>query len=115
MSQPANPSELLGSRQMVNLLDELRRRFSAVVIDSPPLLPVADASILAARVDGVVLVARARKTHRERVKESAELVGKVGGRLLGVVLNFHKLDGEGCGYEYYSYFRKHRDEAGRTG
>ncbi len=55
---PPNPSELLGSRQMGTLLENLRKRFELIIIDTPPVLPVADARVVARHADGVLLVAR---------------------------------------------------------
>lgn len=103
---PPNPSELLASDHMVDLLADLRRRHEIIVIDAPPLLPVADASALAPRVDGVILVARAGKTKRDRLLEAVELTQKVGGRLLGTVLNGTKGGGDQYGYYYYGYRSK---------
>src|SRR5690606_14453620 len=59
---PPNPSELLQSTAMHNLLRELRDRFDVVIVDAPPLLPVTDAAVLAAQVDGAVLILRHGKT-----------------------------------------------------
>lgn len=110
---PPNPVELLDSRQLDDLLQQAQERFHVVVIDSPPLMPVADAAALSARVDGVLVVARAGKTHRSRLQEAAEVVERSGGRLLGVLLNRqHKRDSL-YGYErYYSY--RSRDVARAT-
>lgn len=98
---PPNPAELLSSRQMRRLLDDLRLRYDTVVIDAPPLLPVADATTIAPRVDGVVVVARVKQTKREELKESVELIRNVGGNLLGVVLNAVDMDLSGSDYSYY--------------
>lgn len=100
---PPNPAELLGSQHMAEILDELRSRFDIVVVDAPPLLPVADASAMAPRADGVILVARAGSTSRDRLQEAAGLVGTVGGRLLGISLNYQKVEGKQYGYQYYGY------------
>ncbi|WP_051703849.1 polysaccharide biosynthesis tyrosine autokinase [Glycomyces sp. NRRL B-16210] len=87
-STPPNPSELLGSRQMRELLDELRSFYDVVVIDGPPLLRVADAAATAASCDGVLLVVRKGRTRREQLKESLELLGNVKAPVIGAVLNF---------------------------
>src|SRR5690242_5107300 len=70
-SIPPNPSELLGSRHMTELLRRLEERFDAVIIDTPPLLPVTDAAVLASTVDGVVLVSRCGKTTVSQAKQAA--------------------------------------------
>ncbi|WP_082556808.1 polysaccharide biosynthesis tyrosine autokinase [Modestobacter sp. Leaf380] len=84
---PPNPSDLLASSHMTDVLNALRADHDYVVIDAPPLLPVADASGLAVAVDGVVLVVRHGATHKEQVRQARETVDRVGGRVLGVVLN----------------------------
>lgn len=85
---PPNPSELLGSRQMAELLDELRTRYDMVILDSPPLLPVTDAAILATVADGAILVTRYGKTHKDQAAEAADSVRQINARLYGAVLNF---------------------------
>lgn len=85
---PPNPSELLGSRQMAELLSDLRGRYDMVILDSPPLLPVTDAAILATVADGAILVARYGKTHKEQAASAADSVRHVNARLYGAVLNF---------------------------
>lgn len=84
---PPNPSEMLGSAQMKALLENLRYTNDFVLIDAPPLLPVTDAAVLATQADGCVFSARYGKTRDEELKEAAESLQRVGGRLLGVVLN----------------------------
>lgn len=82
----AQPVELLSSDRMRSLLDELRQRFETIVIDTPPILATADASTVAPLADGVIIVARMNETNRDELTESAELVSKIGARLLGVVI-----------------------------
>ena len=108
---PPNPVELLGSDQMKDVLDRLERMFDVVVIDTPPLLPVADPAALAGRSDGVVVVARAGKTDRRRLQEAAQVVERAGGRLLGVVLNELRLDAAPDSYDYYSGYRSQQAPA----
>lgn len=98
---PPNPAELLSSRQMKAILDDLRLRFDVVVIDAPPLLPVADATTLAPRVDGVLVVGRVKQTRRDELKESVELIRAVNGRVLGIALNAVPMDLSGSDYSYY--------------
>lgn len=99
---PPNAAELLASEHMADVLVRLRTMADVIVVDAPPLLPVADASALAPRADGVLLVARAGATNRDRLKEASNLLFSVGGRLLGVVLNYLRPDDSRYGY-YYKY------------
>jgi receptor protein-tyrosine kinase len=84
---PPNPGELLASSNMQALLGKLRGRFDYVLVDAPPLLPVADASGLAAHVDGVLLSVRFGDTRKEQLHQAAVTVERVGGTTLGLVLN----------------------------
>ena len=84
---PPNPAGLLGSRRMQELLDQLAHQVDVVLIDSPPVLPVADAALLAHRVDGVLLVLKASHTPRKAARQAVESLRQVGANLVGVVLN----------------------------
>ena len=104
---PPNPSELLASSQMFKLIDDLRARYDFVLIDAPPLLPVADSSGLAVMVDGVVLSTRYGSTRGDQLEQTRATLDRVGARTLGVILNFvpPKADvssayGYGYGYGY---------------
>jgi receptor protein-tyrosine kinase len=83
--QPPNPSELLSSLQMTKLLDRLALTYDYVLIDSPPVLVVADALELARLVDGVVLVARRNQSTTDEARELRAMVERLGINLLGVV------------------------------
>ena len=99
---PPNPSELLGSRTMKRLLAELTRDY-IVVIDSPPLLPVTDASVLARNVDGLIVVAQANRTNLDDLGKAVQRLRKVDATVLGVVLNRVPRKGSSAGqYGYYS-------------
>lgn len=104
---PPDPSELLGSEHMSNLLNELRETNDYVIIDAPPLLPVTDAAVLAVMADGVVLVTRWGVTKREQLRAAATTVRLLEARVLGTVLNMVPSKGGGnysYGYGYgYSY------------
>ena len=102
---PPNPVELLGSDQMADILERLERMFDVVVVDSPPIGPVADPATLAGHCDGVILVVRAGKTDRRRIVDSARVVERAGGHLLGVVINFLKPSDTPYEYEYYYGYR----------
>jgi capsular exopolysaccharide synthesis family protein len=101
---PPNPSELLGSEAMARLLERFRSDFDMIIIDTPPLLPVTDAAVLASSVDGVVLVSRCSKTTTSQVKQAAGSLTAVGARLLGCVLNMKPTRGADA-YTYYDYSR----------
>jgi capsular exopolysaccharide synthesis family protein len=100
---PPNPVELLGSEQLLDVLTRLKMMFDVVIVDSPPLVPVADPAALASRCDGVVMVTRAGRTDRRRIVEAAQVVEDAGGRLLGVALNFLSPGDSAYDYGYYSY------------
>ena len=108
---PPNPVELLGSDQMADVLERLERMFDVVIVDSPPIAPVADPATLAARCDGVVLVIRAGKTDRRRIVDSARVIERAGGHLLGVVINFLKPGDTLYEYEYYYGYRAAQTKA----
>ncbi|MCH9680061.1 MAG: polysaccharide biosynthesis tyrosine autokinase [Deltaproteobacteria bacterium] len=84
---PEHPAELLESTALTDLVDELRARYDVVIIDSPPVLPVADPLILAQKVDGVVLVPRVGRTTRGQLTRTAMLLRQADARGLGIVLN----------------------------
>lgn len=101
---PPNPSELLGSRQMSDLLEMLKDRYDVILLDCPPLLPVTDAAILATAADGAILVTRCGETKREQVEEAAESLRQVGVRILGTIFNFAPSRRRGgYGYSEYGY------------
>jgi capsular exopolysaccharide synthesis family protein len=84
-TSPANPAELLGSTAMRRLLDQLRTRFDRVILDTPPVLPLADVAVLAPLVDGTLLVVRAGVTPKPAIENALRAFDS--SRLLGVVLN----------------------------
>lgn len=100
---PPNPSELLGSEEMKNLVGRLEQAFDTVIIDAPPLLPVADASILVQVVTGVVLLVSAQKTKYQELEKSIGGLELVGANLLGIVLNHLPTGGpDAHSYGYYA-------------
>jgi len=110
-SLPPNPTELLGSSRMKAVMDELSAHADIVLFDSPPLLVVADAAVLGARVDGVLLVNDAGSTRRAAAKRAVEELQRARANLLGVVLNRLSLRREG-GYYNYQYYYYYRSEDG---
>lgn len=102
-SIPPNPSEMLGSPGMIELLETLKNSFDVIVIDSPPLLPVTDAAILSTYADGAIVVARHGSTKRAQLAASIKSLRAVDARILGCVLNMvptKGVDGYGYGYSY---------------
>jgi capsular exopolysaccharide synthesis family protein len=102
---PPNPSELLGSRNMAALLVHLRTQFDVILIDTPPLLPVTDAAVVATNADGAVLVTRSGKTAQPRVRTALASLRAVDSRVLGCVLNMQPSKGD-VDYYYGSYYRE---------
>lgn len=110
---PPNPAELLGSLEMASLLDELSARYDYVIIDSPPVLPVTDAVILARYVDGVVLVVKSGNTPRRVVRDATQRLRVAGARFLGTILNDVDLTG-GDYYYYNRYYYSYHSEGGTS-
>ena len=104
---PPNPSELLTSPMMERMIEALRSKADYVLFDSPPILAVTDASILAARTDGAILVAERGRTRTETLRRAHEALLRANARVLGVVIN--KAKRGGSGYGYYGYYRQHRE------
>ncbi len=96
-----SPAELLQSESFGRLLDTLEQRYDCLILDSPPLMPVADAAILSAQVDGCVVVVRAGKTPRELARRAAGTLLGVGAKVVGTVLN--AIDLKSPGYLYRGY------------
>ena len=100
-AKPPNPTEILQSRVTQDLIRQLTDDYDMVIIDAPPLLPVADASVLSTLADGVILVVKHGKTTRDQVAEAIARVDQVGGRLFGVVVNMIPRRSTGSYYYYY--------------
>ncbi len=84
---PPNPSELLGSHRMEEIIEVLLARSDMVLFDAPPVIAVTDAAVLASKVDGVLLVIKAGGTRRDHVQRAKDRLEKVNARLVGAVLN----------------------------
>ncbi|SFF61606.1 polysaccharide biosynthesis tyrosine autokinase [Blastococcus tunisiensis] len=109
---PPNPSEMLGSANMRSLLEHLRQTNDFVLIDAPPLLPVTDAAVLTAQADGCLLSVRYGKTRREELAEAAATLGRIDGKLLGVVLN--RVPQAAAATRGYGYSYGYEADAGRA-
>ncbi|MCD2475924.1 protein tyrosine kinase EpsB, partial [Staphylococcus aureus] len=88
---PPNPAELLSSKAMGDLISEIYEQFSLVIFDSPPLLAVADAQILANQTDGSVLVVLSGKTKTDTVLKAKDALEQSNAKLLGALLNKKKM------------------------
>jgi non-specific protein-tyrosine kinase len=102
-----NPSKLVGSQHMRQLLDRLRERYDMVLIDAPPVLPVADAVMLASAADGAVLVVRHGKTRRDQLVKAAATLRRAEVDVLGAVLNFAPRRGPDSYYYGYASTAEH--------
>ncbi|WP_026297497.1 CpsD/CapB family tyrosine-protein kinase [Paenibacillus daejeonensis] len=98
---PPNPAEMVASRRMTALIGELRNRYDVVLIDTPPLLAVTDAQIVATKSDGVLLVIDYGKVKRDIAIKAKANLDKVGARVLGVVMNNVKRKSSEAYYYYY--------------
>lgn len=97
---PHNPSELLDSARMIEVIEDLKQRADLVIFDSPPVLSVADATILAAKMDGVLLVVDSGYTRRGTAKRAKEVLQGIGANLIGVVVNRAVVRAESDYYDY---------------
>ena len=86
----SDPSELFESDELIELLEVLKEKYDLIILDSSPVRVVSDAQILAAKVDGTILVAKKNKTKLENIKEAKDLLKRVGANLVGVVLNYNE-------------------------
>jgi succinoglycan biosynthesis transport protein ExoP len=115
---PPNPSELLGSRHMEELLAELRATYDIVLIDCAPLLPVTDPMVVSRFTDGILLITRAGKTTRDQAQAAQAACAKAGATIFGTVLNATTVT-EGDQPAYYAYYgesgRQRVDAATDTG
>ena len=98
---PPNPADLIHSQAFARLLQTLKERFDVVVIDSPPVCVVTDATIVSTQTEAVVLVVRKGQTRRDQARRALRTLTDVGARCAGFVMNAVTLQGQGYGYTYY--------------
>lgn len=110
---PPNPSELIFSARMRALISEASDEYDLVLLDSPPLLNVADGRILSSMVEGTIMVVKGSATPREMVRRAEIYVSEVGGHLIGVVLNDVNLRRHGYYYSDYDYSSSSRTGSSR--
>lgn len=98
---PPNPSELLGSKMMEQLIENASLQYDIVLFDCPPILAVTDAQVIANYCQGVVLVVKSGTTEIEAALKAQENLEHVNAKLLGVVLNDKPMNGDSYYYYYY--------------
>lgn len=103
---PPNPSELLGSKKCRMVIEQLKTIYDYIILDAPPLLAVTDAQILTTLSDGTLIVAFHGLTKKDELLKAKDLLEKVNGNILGVVLN--GIPEDDTNYYYYSYEEKKR-------
>lgn len=101
---PPNPSEILGSQTMAELITEMTDSFDMVLFDAPPVGVVTDAQVLGRLCDGAILVARSKQTEKEALVKAKELLTQVNVNIIGVVLNYRD-ENDASYYSYYYYGR----------
>jgi capsular exopolysaccharide synthesis family protein len=98
---PPNPSELLGSETMSNMVDRLESEWDIILFDSPPIVAVTDASMISGELDAIALVVKAGQTERSAVDRALDTVRNVKAPLIGAILNGASLENLGGKYAYY--------------
>jgi len=101
---PPNPAEILGSKMMEGLIDELAVEYDMILFDTPPVLAVADAQILSGLCDGVILVVRSHQTEKKNLVRAKELLDRGKCNLLGTIFN----GVSGRDVQYYYYYQEER-------
>ena len=116
---PTNLADLLGSSRTDQILDELKSECDYLLLDSPPIMSASDASILAAKVDGILLVVKVGETRSDTFQDALRQIQRANTPILGYVVNKVKVQKFGYGGRYryryhYYYYRRHEDEEGET-
>lgn len=113
-----NPSEILSSKRMDEVLEVLGREYDYVLIDTPPILPVTDAAVMAAKVDGVIMLTAWGGINPEVARDAKARLVQAGANIIGVILNKVEVNtpgngyGYGYGYGYYYYYGSEGKEDG---
>lgn len=102
-SVPSNPSELLGSSRMKTLVEQMKKEYEYVILDTPPLISVSDSAILASQADGIIMVIRPGKVKGEIGRRTKELLERIGTPVLGCVFNGIEPSHRNY-YYYYNYY-----------
>lgn len=104
---PPNPSELIESHAMKQLLEMLSPLFDVILIDTPPVGVVTDGAIMAGMVDGTILTVASHKTQIDGAKRAKQLLEQVNARILGIVMTMMVISKKGYyGYQYYEYYQQ---------
>lgn len=108
-----NPSEILASNRMKTVIDELKEKYDYVLIDTPPVLPVTDSSVIGSIADGTILLTAWNQITPALAKEAKTRLEQAGAKILGVVLNKVEVASKGYGYGYgygYYYYYGHEEK-----
>ena len=113
---PPNPSEMLSSKPMQDFLNDMRKKYELVILDSAPIIAVTDSEILAALVDATIMVVSAEKTELDLMMKASELIKSGSSSFIGAVLNnFTYKSGYGSYYKYYYYYSNGtKEKKGKT-
>ncbi len=114
---PPNPAELLGSAMMKQIMEAVRSHYDWVLVDTPPILAMADAAVVCPTVEGVVMVVAGETSTKPQVERAVEQVRAIGSKVLGVVLNKVNLQKNAYYYSqhYGEYYRSYYAEGGTYG
>jgi len=110
-SLPSNPSELLGSSRMKTLVEQMRKEYEYVILDTPPLISVSDGAILASQADGILVVVSPGKVKGEIGRRTKELLERIGTPVLGCVFNCVEPSHRNY-YYYYNYYHYYAGSEG---
>lgn len=99
---PPNPAELLQSKAMVSVIEELEKSYDMVILDGTPVIAVTDAAVMANQVDGIVLVIGSNQVQREMALQAKNLLEQAQAKLLGVIMNKVKFKESNMYYYYYN-------------
>ena len=112
---PQNPVEIIDSKALVDLIAKFKSRFDVILFDAPPVLPVTDASLLAPKVDGVIMVYEIGRTSREGLMRAKVQLEAVNAKIFGVVLNHTQAQTEQISaYPYYKKYKYYGKEDSQT-
>lgn len=98
---PPNPAELIGSKTMEKVMEELKKDFDVIIFDAPPTLSVADAQILSNKCDGTILVLNSGETEKAGIVKAKEALVSSQANIIGIVLNNFQLQKDHYYYQYY--------------
>jgi capsular exopolysaccharide synthesis family protein len=106
---PLNPAELLDSKKLELLINELVKHYDRIIFDAPPILAATDAVVLSTKVDTTILVFKAGFTHKQAAVKASKIIHSVHSKVLGVVLNMVRAEDYKY-YQYYNYYSQDVDK-----